>query len=215
MKTFKVALALSLSLGGLLAPAVHAVTLLRDTLDMRTTPQTAPFDLIQNASNDSVIIDSIRVRAVRVSGNMAQLMFTLREGASPNYRVNLAYSAQYMSGGSGGSFFTTSASRVSIPPQATVRMEDALFDHCIFCPTAKSSATSAIGDTLKAQVIFYSATGNDSILFLSKERVSSGVLSARPGSVRGGSYRFVDPAGRTIPMKASQRLKAPGKAHKP
>jgi hypothetical protein len=212
MKTFKVAFALSLSLGGLLAPSGHALTLLRDTLDMRPTQVHPTVLLFQNLTDDSLILDSIRVRTVSIKGNMAQLGFRLIEGGAPISRVNHSFYA-YAYGGSWAA--VEGSSRLAIPPQALIGIEHAAFDHCLRCPTAKRSAAAAIGDTLKARVIFYSATGNDSILFLSLERVSSGVLSARRGSVRGGSYRFVDPAGRQVPVKASQRLKAPGKAHKP
>ena len=205
MQTLKSTL-LGLSLaGGLLVPA-GALTLLKDTVDMRTTGTYPETNLFQNTTNDSLIVDSIRVRTIPIKGTMAQMVFWLQEGASPNYRVNRSVNASMY----GASWATVEGGgRLAIPPQSTVRIREARFDHCIYCPTAKRSAASAIGDTLKARVIFYSPTGNDSALFLSIERISSGIAPARPGIQGTRTNRYVDPAGRKAPVKTPQRLKAP------
>jgi hypothetical protein len=194
-----------LAFPALFAP-VHALTLLRDTVDMRTTATYPETNLFQNPTNDSLILDSVRVRTISIPGNMAQIVFWLREGAEPGYRVNRSIDARYMST---SWLYIDGTPRLAIPPQSTVRIREARFDHCIYCPTAKRSASSAIGDTLKARVIFYSPSGNDSVLFLSIERVSTAIRPARQSVRETEAGRYVDPAGRKTPVKTLQRLKTP------
>jgi hypothetical protein len=185
-------------------PAGAAVSLLRDTIDTRqANPNSGPevtfnpaIKFVPNAGSDSLRVDSVSVRALRV-GTGAQLHFRLdriKPGTSSSSSER-SFTAFYMTG-SGFQFYEST--RFAVGPQDTATMRSAAFDACIFCPTAKRAAAQAIGDTLKAWVVFHSGGQKDSVLFLSVERVTTGLApwSAAP-SVSSG-FRFYDPLGRAV-----------------
>jgi len=198
-----------------LASAAHAApfALLRDTVDLRAQASLPAFDLIVNAGADSIVFDSLSARVVTNNMPAAQIVFYLQSGTEPNYTLNKSFNAQ-RPGGAGRLVFLT-GSRFAAKAQTTVRMREVLFDECVFCPTAKRSAAQgafAIGDTIKAWVVFHSGPDKDSLLFLSKHRITSSIQpSANLSGLKGVPLRPVDAAGRALRAPARHTLAAPMK----
>jgi hypothetical protein len=185
-------------------PASAVVSLLRDTVDTRTaTSATGPMvtfnpaiPFVPNPGSDSLRVDSVTVRAVRV-GQQAQLHFRLgriKPGASAS-SSDRSFEAWY-SQGTGFSFFQST--RFAIGPMDTARLLAAGFDWCIFCPVVKRAAVLALGDTLKAWVIFHGGGQKDSAFFLSVERVPTSLAPWFAAPSVSSGFRFYDPLGRAV-----------------
>jgi hypothetical protein len=186
-----------------------------DTIDLRSyAPWTypPPKTFIANGPGDSLIIDSISFSPVSIPGGVAQIRFRMLSGSEPKYAVEKDYWIFYYTyNGNAQVGISTypNGLRVAIPPNATVTLNEPGFDHCINCPTAKHAAAAAIGDTLKARVRFYSGSQRDSVLFLSIERTSSGIIPFSLTSSYFKGYDFFDVAGRRIQPSRSPRAALP------
>jgi hypothetical protein len=193
-----------------LATSASALTLLRDTVDMRASTNLPSLPLIPNPGTDSLRIDSVTARAVRIPTPYAQLVFYLdpvRPGASSSSSLR-SFNAQYQTT-TGFQFYEST--RFSVSPKDTADLKSDGFDECVFCPLAKQTATAALGDTLKAWVFFHSAGTKDSVLFLSIHRNSTAIAPYRPAPTMDADTRLVDPTGRKVerPRKSVPALVAP------
>jgi hypothetical protein len=198
------------------AGSVHALNIIPDTVDLRSTLPFAEYTaipFISNTATDSLILDSISVPWMSIPGEGAQLVFTLVRGPTGGTTVGSYHIQFYRTSPTHVYASGTDNLRRAIPPNTTASLDNPGFDLCIFCPTAKRAAVSAIGDTLKARVVFHSGAQRDSVLFLGIQKISTSILPLYNGPLRPRSTdAFYDASGRAVkrkPAKLPTLIRAP------
>lgn len=201
-----------------LAAASAPAFIVPDTVDLRSVPAWTyppPSNFIVNASSDSLIIDSLSIGSSRIGGEMAHLNFWLRKESTSNINplkgifVSFSGSATVHQS---WIVYSPQSARIAVAPNTVIQISDAYFDYCHACPTAKRTAlaaTSAIGDTLKARVVFHSGAGKDSVLFLGIQKISTAIMPSRAGRKSPtifGRFDLFDLNGRKMPL----RITVPG-----
>lgn len=187
----------------LAAGPAHAF-IVPDTVDRRALPAgtaPAPRNFIINSGSDSLVIDSITA-SMQVPGLQAELAFYLTRGVEPNVATVKGFQIFYRGFNPSNPvdiYPNSGTRRFAVGPGVTISLRNVLFDFCVACPTAKPAAAAAIGDTLKARVVFHSGAMKDSVLFLSIERIST---SLRPLGLRplpaSATHGFYDLTGRRV-----------------
>jgi hypothetical protein len=182
--------------------AAHSFNIFPDTVDLRSNPQYNETEFIVNATEDSLVIDSVSLRPITEGPSHAQLEFELRNGEWPNIVVSAYYTFGYSVDDQGNAHVGDSPfnPRVSIPPFTPVSLLVSGFDYCVnACPLVKPSAVNfAPGDTLRAMVTFHAGSERDSVLFLSIARFSGSIVPFSDRNFSPDRADYFDPLGRRL-----------------